>query len=409
MEQPKHEIADILRGHFHRLGHLSKRTRQVVHNIIACRTEIMGGHLYECDDPDCDNSDHSYNSCGDRHCPKCQYAARQEWVKARMSEVLPVPYFHFVFTLPHVFNILILTNKVVIYNLFFKTASNVVKQLFATEYEGAKAGFIAVLHTWGQNLSLHPHIHMVIPGGGLADDGTKWVKCRSGKTSKKEYFLPVVTLSSMFRAQFVEGLKELFYKGKLTFLAVNACIDSPGAFQDLLDKSFKTPWVVYAKHPFATPLAVLRYLGNYTHRIAFSNRRIVAIESDSVVFSYKDYRAGKKGKKSHDMKVMSLSIVEFMRRFLMHVVPRGFSRIRYYGFLSAGGKTKALAKARELLAADKNTVKAATSLVKALEECNKDGPVHSDICPKCNRGKMVAVHKLSPVRPTYMLPVSDSS
>ena len=408
MGKPKYEIADLFREHAHRLGPLSRQKRRVIHNIIACRTEVMGGHLYACDDADCDHSDQSYNSCGDRHCPKCQYAARQEWVKERMSEVLPVPYYHFVFTLPHVYNDLILTNKKVIYDLLFKTSSNVVKQLFAKEYEGSEAGFIAILHTWGQNMSLHPHIHMVIPSGGLDDGGARWVKCKSGKKSKKNYFLPVLELSDMFRAQFVEELKKLFYKGKLTFLEVNKQFDSPGAFQDLLNKSFKTPWVVYGKDPFATPLTVLNYLGRYTHRIAFANHRIISIENDHVVFSYKDYREGKKGKKSHKNKVMALGVVEFMRRFLMHVVPRKFSR-RYYGFLSSGRKTKALAKARELLADAGETAKAAATLTKALDEMIRDGFVYSDVCPKCSRGKMVAVFKILPVRPEYIAPVPDSS
>ena len=392
----KIEVADIFLLYGHLLGPLSKQKERIIRNIIECRTELLGGHIYRCDK--CGHEEHVFRSCQDRHCPKCQAKARKKWVEARMKEVLPVAYYHVTITMSHVFNELILTNKQIIYKLMFETSSAAVLELFAEQYEGAKAGIIAVLHTWGQNLGLHPHIHMVIPAGGLADNDTRWVKCKSGKKSKKNYFLPVDVLGKLFRAKFVAGLKRLFYSGKLTFLDVNKHLDYPGTFQDLLDSAFKTPWIANAKDPFNSTLAVLKYLGGYTHRIAISNYRIKSLENDMVTFSYKDYRQkGKKGR-SYTWKVMSLHVVEFMRRFLLHVVPRRFSRIRYYGFLSSKLKKKAIERARKILEETKQGIVCAAKLAKTLKEFETDGFVTSDICKSCEEGVMIIVATISGTR-----------
>ena len=315
-----------------------------------------------------------------------------------MKEVLPVPYYHVVFTIPHIFNELILTNNRKIYGLLFKAATDTVKKVFADQYEGAEAGMIVALHTWGQNLSLHPHLHLVIPSGGLAEGDTKWVPCRSGKKSKKNYFLPIRTLSKVFRAKFIKGLKSLFNTGKLAFLEVNGFLDHPGTFQDLLDGAFKTPWVAHAKSPFTTTLAVLKYLGGYTHRIAISNHRIISVENGQVTFRYKDYREKVKGGDAYKTKVMTLQVVEFMRRFLMHIVPRGFARIRYYGFLSPKRKKSALESARKILAKAKNAIVTAEALAKTLAEFVVDGFVTSDICPKCKEGTMVVIRDIHRIK-----------
>ena len=406
MTKPKYEVADIFRQYGHLLGPLSDQKRRIVRHIIDCRTEALGGHIYECEN--CHHIDQSFNSCCDRHCPKCQHAARKRWVENRMQEVLPVPYYHVVFTLPHIFNEIILTNKKLIYALLLKTASETVKTLFAKQYDNAEPGIISVLHTWGQNLSLHPHVHMVIPSGGLADDDTRWVPCKSGKKSKKNYFLPIKTLSSIFRARFTAAIKKMFYSGKICFLDVNAYLSSPSSFQDLIDKAYKTDWVVYAKSPFATPIAVLKYLGGYTHRIAFSNHRIIAVENGTVRFRFKDYREKKDGG-SYETKDMTLSVVEFMRRFLMHVVPRGFARIRYYGFLASARKKKSLASAGELLAATKKARLLKVELAKTLEDFVKDGFVTSDLCPSCKAGKMVITGDIRKVKNKVGGALSNSS
>ena len=401
------EVADIFCEYGHLLGDLPEYKRRVVQHIIECRTELLGGHVYKCDK--CGHEDHSFHSCRDRHCPKCQYAARKKWVEDRMEEVLAVPYYHVVFTMPHVFNNMLITNKKKIYALLIRTATDTVKKVFSDHYEGAEAGIIAVLHTWGQNLSLHPHVHMVIPSGGLADNDGRWVACRSGKKSKKNYFLPITALSKVFRAKFVKGLKKLFYSGDLSFLDVNKQLDSPGAFQDLIDDSFKTPWVVYAKSPFTTPLSVLKYLGGYTHRIAISNHRIKSVANGMVTFSYKDYREKENDGKSYKKKAMTLTVEEFMRRFLMHVLPRGFARIRYYGFLSSIRKKTALDCARKILAETKKVVITAAALAKTLAEFVTEGFVTSDICPECKEGAMVIIKTILrsgrgeaflPLRPT---------
>ena len=409
MSESKIEVADIFRLHGHQLGPLSKQKERIIQNIIECRTELRGGHVYRCDK--CGYEENVFRSCQDRHCPKCQVKARKKWVEDRMKEVLPVTYYHVVITLPHVYNELILTNKKAIYALFFETATSTVLNIFADQYEGAQAGIIAVLHTWGQNLSLHPHIHMVIPAGGLADGDTRWVKCRSGKKSKKNYFLPIKTLTKVFRAKFAKGLKKLFYSGKLTFLDVNKHLDHPGAFQDLIDSSFKTPWVAHAKDPFNNTMAVLKYLGGYTHRIAISNYRVKSLENGTVTFSYKDYKIPNKKKgRSYTWRKMSLGVVEFMRRFLLHVVPRRFSRIRHYGFLSSKRKKKAIECARKILEETKQGIVCATKLAKTLKEFETDGLVTSDICKSCEEGVMIIIATIAgkqnkevaflPLRPT---------
>ena len=395
MARPTFEVATILRDNLHRLGPLSAFKRRVIDKLVNCRTIIMGGHLKKCDKPACGHSEQSYNSCGDRHCPKCQYAARDSWIKKRLKEVLAIFYNHVVFAPPHVLNDIAITNKRLYYDLLMKTSSDVLMKLFAQVYKGAEAGIISVLHTWGQNMSFHPHAHLVIPGCGLADNDTRLEICKKAKKSKKRFLLPVKTLSKMFRAQFTKELKQQYFAGNLKFLDVNAQYSSPGAFLDLIDKSFKTDWIVYAKSPFPSPVAVLKYLSGYTHRIAISNHRITAVENDTVSFRYKDYREKVSGDGYYETKEMTLSTMEFIRRFLMHILPRGFARIRYYGFLSSARKGVALPRARELLAKTKKVQVPTEELNKVLAELAQDGLINRDVCPKCKEGKMIILETIA--------------
>lgn len=364
------------------LRKLSRHKQKVVQNIMNCRTAALGGHVYGCDSDDCDHEDYSYNSCRDRNCPKCQYSAKELWVESRVRELLPVPYYHMVFTMPHLFNELMLSNRVLIFNLLFEASSYAVKELFKSRYN-AQPGMISLLHTWGQNLSMHDHIHMLVPGGGLSLEKDEWIAC------EEKYALPEKALSSVFRAYFVKQLRKKYRKGKINFTDNIGYLEQPSNFEDLIDKSFEKDWVVYAKEPFSTPLAVLGYLGNYTHRIAFSNHRIVKVEQDRVYFKYKDYRDKAK------IKVMSLKVTEFLRRFLMHVVPKKFVRIRYYGFMTNSKRKKNLKKTRQLIAkTDNQSVLTEEKIEKIIEDYKRKNPVDTDTCPVCKKGKMIVIREL---------------
>ncbi len=340
--RPTYEVADILSRNENRLKDYCTNSWQLrtLHAVRKCRTAELGGHIDQCDS--CGNLSMSYNSCRNRHCPKCQGEQREAWIQAREEELLPVPYFHVVFTLPGEVNPLCLYAPKKVYNLLFNTAWSVIES-FARDAKhlGAKPGMIAVLHTWGQNLSLHPHLHCIVPGGGVTEKVTaadRWKPSRS----KGKFLFPVKAMSQVFRARFVAGLRKTFPKQDKAF------------FQGLFHK----PWVVYAKRPFQSPKTVVEYLGRYTHKIAISNHRIKNMDDDRVTFQYKDYRKGAKKLQ------MTLPDQEFIRRFSQHILPKGFVRIRHYGFLSSSWKKERLPALQQQLgvkrlAADTSTKKSA--------------------------------------------------
>ena len=337
------EVADIFRTHGPawreaERGHLSLAQLKVMSAITQCRTAALGGHVLRCDG--CGGEQVSYNSCRNRHCPKCQSSAAKRWLDARQADLLPVDYFHVVFTLPAPIADIAYQNKAALYGLLFDIAAETLLRIAAdSKHLGANIGATLVLHTWGSALTHHPHVHGIVPGGGLAPDGSRWVACRPG------FFLPVRVLSRLFRRRFLEELQRLHDSGVLRFFGEHAALAERAAFQDWLAPLRKCEWVVYAKRPFAGPQAVLAYLSRYTHRVAISNSRLLAMDERGVTFRWKDYRA--KGKTRH--KAMTLSPQEFMRRFLLHVLPGGFHRIRHYGLLANSNRRDNLALARELL------------------------------------------------------------
>ena len=312
--------------------------------IESCRTAALGGHVARCENEKCAHTIIAYNSCRNRHCPKCQGAAAREWLAEREAELLPVPYFHVVYTLPAAIRDIAYQNKTVIYDLLFKASAETTLKIAATpRHLGARIGFMSVLHTWGSALTHHPHLHMVVPGGGLSPDGSKWIACRP------RYFLPVEVLSALFRRLFLEMLVAAHHAGRLQFFGDHVRLADKAAFEAYLTPLRKIDWVVYAKEPFAGPEQVLRYLSRYTHRIAISNRRLVSADAKDVTFKYKDYRIEGPGR----YKTMTLATDEFIRRFLIHVLPKGFHRIRHYGLLANGNRADNIARARELLAVPK--------------------------------------------------------
>src|SRR3954463_15891294 len=327
MDRPKLEVADIFRryGTAYREQHadsMSIAQRRVMSAIEQCRTAALGGHLERCDA--CGQERNCYNSCRDRHCPKCQSLARARWIEDRNSELLNVPYFHLVFTVPEQIAAIAYQNKRVVYNILFRTTAETLTTIAADpKHLGAQIGCSAVLHTWGQNLHFHPHLHCVVPGGGPSLDGERWVGCRPG------FFLPLRVLSRLFRRLFLTALQRSFEAGKLKFFGELEHLHEPCAFARHLDPAKQSEWVVYAKRPFAGPEQVLDYVGRYTHRVAISNNRLLDIDNDQVRFQWKDYRH------HDDVKTMTLSVDEFIRRFLLHVLPAGLQRIRYYGFLGS--------------------------------------------------------------------------
>jgi len=345
--RPVLEVADIFRVHgpawrAAQRGHLSLGQLKVMSAIEQCRSAAMGGHVLRCEG--CGTDQVSYNSCRNRHCPKCQSTAAQRWLEARQADLLPVEYYHVVFTLPAAIADLAYQNKAAIYGLLFDMAAEVLQAIAGdAKHLGARIGATLVLHTWGSALTHHPHVHGIVPGGGLAPDGRSWVACRPG------FFLPVRVLSRLFRRRFLEALQQLQLSGKLQFFGEHASLCEANTFAHWLAPLRRQEWVVYAKRPFAGPQAVLAYLSRYTHRVAISNSRLVAVDERGVSFRWKDYRAkgDAKGKVRH--KTMSLAPQEFMRRFLLHVLPGGFHRIRHYGLLANGNRRECLAQARAAL------------------------------------------------------------
>jgi|TARA_B100001971_G_scaffold138990_1_gene128436 hypothetical protein len=343
---PRHavEVADIFRAHGPawrraRAGHLSLGQLKVTSAIENCRTAVLGGHVARCED--CAHTHIAYNSCRNRHCPKCQGAAAKDWLAARQAELLPVAYYHVVFTLPAPIADIAHHNKAAIYAILFKAAAETLITIAADpKHLGARIGLTAVLHTWGSAMTHHPHLHCIVPGGGLAADGSRWIGCRPG------FFLPVRVLSRLFRRLFLEKLAVAHHAGRLHFFGDHAHLADAQAFAGDLSPLRKIEWVVYAKRPFAGPEAVLAYLSRYTHRVAIANSRLIVLDDKGVTFTWKVYRAEGRDR----AKTMTLTSDKFIRRFLLHVLPRGFHRIRYYGLFANGGRAENLARARQLLA-----------------------------------------------------------
>jgi Putative transposase/Transposase zinc-binding domain len=344
MSRPSLEVADIFRGHgpaWRRAnaGHVSLGQLKVMSAIESCRTAALGGHVARCEE--CAHSQISYNSCRNRHCPKCQSAAAKDWLAAREDDLLPVPYYHVVFTLPAAIADIAYQNKAVIYDILFKVSAQTMLTIAADpKHLGARVGITSVLHTWGSAMTHHPHVHMIVPGGGISLDGERWVGCRKG------FFLPVRVLSRLFRRLFLEKLIVAHKAGHLKFFGDHAALADAKAFAAYLAPPRRAEWVVYAKRPFGGPQAVLAYLSRYTHRVAIANSRLIACDRTRVTFRWKDYRADGRD----CQKLMTLSTGEFIRRFLIHVLPHGFHRIRHYGLLASGTRADNIARARELLA-----------------------------------------------------------
>ena len=343
MARPVLEVADIFRTHGPawrqaQQGHLSLAQLKVMSAIEQCRTAALGGHVLRC--AGCERDQVAYNACRNRHCPKCQASAAQRWLEARQADLLPVDYYHVVFTLPAPISALAYQNKAVVYGLLFEMAAQTLMTIAADpKHLGARIGATLVLHTWGSALTHHPHVHGIVPGGGLSADGQRWIACRPG------FFLPVRVLSRLFRRRFLDALEQAHGAGRLRFFGEQAALADVRTFREWLAPLRRCEWVVYAKRPFAGPDAVLAYLSRYTHRVAISNSRLVSLDSRGVMFRWKDYRD--KGRTRH--KTMTLEADEFMRRFLLHVLPGGFHRIRHYGFLANGGCQIHLAQVRALL------------------------------------------------------------
>ena len=337
------EVGDIFRVHGphwrrSRAGHLNLGQLKVMSAIEQCRSAALGGHVLQCQA--CDHTQIAYNSCRDRHCPKCQASAARRWLEARQADLLPVDYYHLVFTLPAPISDIAYYNKSVVYGILFKAAAETLRTIAADpRHLGARIGVTLVLHTWGSAMTHHPHVHGIVPGGGLSLDGERWVACRPG------FFLPVRVLSQLFRRLFLEKLSDAYRADRLQFFGEHQRLAETRIFNDWLKPLRQCEWVVYAKRPFAGPAAVLAYLSRYTHRVAIANSRLMTLDEQGVTFKWKDYRA--KGKTKY--KTMTLSAAEFMRRFLLHVLPSGFHRIRHYGLVANAGRRDNLAKARELL------------------------------------------------------------
>jgi hypothetical protein len=342
--RPALEVADIFRDHgpvWRRAnaGHVSLGQLKVMAAMESCRTAALGGHVERCED--CAHTRIAYNSCRNRHCPKCQGAAAKQWLAERQAELLPVPYFHVVFTLPARIADIAYQNKTMIYDILFKASAEALTTIAADpKHLGARIGITAVLHSWGSAMTHHPHVHMIVPGGGISLDGERWVSCRPG------FFLPVRVLSRLFRRLFLERLAAAHEASLLHFFGDHAHLDGARAFAAFLAPLRRSDWVVYSKRPFGGPEAVLAYLSRYTHRVAISNSRLIAFDGKSVTFKWKDYRA--KGRERQ--KIMTLAADEFIRRFLIHVLPSGFHRIRHYGLFTNGSRADNLARARQLLA-----------------------------------------------------------
>jgi putative transposase/transposase-like zinc-binding protein len=399
------ETVDIFRSHGPawrqvNAGHVSLDQMKVMSAIERCRTAALGGHVLCCQD--CSHTQIAYNSCRNRHCPKCQGAAAREWLAEREAELLPVRYFHVVYTLPALIADIAYQNKAVVYDLLFKASAETTLTIAVDpKHLGARIGFLSVLHTWGSALTHHPHVHMIVPGGGLSPDGSKWIACRP------TYFLTVEVLSALFRRLFLEMLVAAHDAGRLHFFGDHSRLADKAAFKAYLRPLREIDWVVYAKEPFAGPRQVLRYLSRYTHRIAISNRRLVSADENGVAFKYKDYRLDGPARD----KTMTLASDEFIRRFLIHVLPKGFHRIRYYGFLTSQTRAKNIAHIRGLLAVPLVPI----DDIKALNAKPEEPKAPEQPCPCCGghmriieifqRGQQPK-HRATPVAPKIRVDTS---
>jgi hypothetical protein len=390
VKRPAFELADIFRKHGaqYRARHkLPLKQLRVMRAIEVCRTAVLGGHVEKCDQ--CDHIRIAYNSCRNRHCPKCQNRERAKWLADRKAELLPVEYFHVVFTVPEEIARIAFYNPEVMYGILFRTTAETLLTIARDpQHLGAEIGFFAVLHTWGQNLLHHPHVHCVVPGGGLSPDHKRWIACRPG------FFLPVKVLSRLFRRLFLDALEDAFYQGKLLFPGETESLQDAFSFAERLIAEEAREWVVYAKPSFGGAQRALEYLGRYTHRVALSNERLLAVQNNEVTFQWKDYRHKHKQKS----RVMTLEADEFMRRFLIHTLPPGFPRIRHYGLLANRHREEKLALCRTLLSQPvTELLPGAVQCLLLLQALTLPPPVR---CPKCRKGVMIRLGFL----PVYLWP-----
>jgi len=384
------EVADIFRDHGPawreaNRGHVSLDQLKVMSAIERCRTAALGGHVARCENDACAHTAIAYNSCRNRHCPKCQGAAARRWLAEREAELLPIGYFHVVYTLPAPIADIAYQNKRTIYDLLMKAAAETTLAIAADpRHLGARIGITAVLHTWGSALTHHPHVHMIVPGGGLSADSGRWIASRS------RFLVPVRALSRLFRGRLLAMLAEAHAQDRLTFFGEHAALADKRAFKRFLAPLRRREWVVYAKKPFAGPEQVLRYLSLYTHRVAISNRRLVAADANGIAFRWKDYRVVPEARLRHDApgrwKTMTLPPHEFIRRFLMHVLPKGFHRIRHYGLLANGNRAANIASARELIGAAPRVVEPEEQKAAAPDQPR----VLACPCPRCG-GRMIVI------------------
>jgi hypothetical protein len=401
MDRPRFEVADLFRcyGADYRQKHgasMSVAQRRVMTAIEVCRTAVLGGHLEQCDH--CGHQRNAYNSCANRHCPKCQSLARAKWLEDRRGELLHTQYFHVVFTVPEEISAIAYHNKRQVYGILFRAAAETLRTIAADpKHLGAQIGFFAVLHTWGSNLLHHPHLHCVVSGGGLSADGSQWICCRNG------FFLSVRVLSRLFRRLFLEQLCNAFDAGNLEFFSSLESLRNPSAFRDYLAPLREVEWVIYAKRPFAGPEQVLDYVGRYTHRVAISNNRLLDIAEGKVSFCYKDYRH------EAQQKTMTLQAEEFIRRFLLHVLPEGFQRIRYYGFLANPYRQQKLARCRDLLGTSQP--EPAASKVNKDYRDRYEELTGSSLwqCPVCHQGRMLMMVILPRSPHRHLAPIKDTS
>jgi len=413
MNRPAHELAEVIRAFGpafeERYGRtVSPAQRRALRDILRCRTAALGGHVEACDA--CGQVRIAYNSCRNRNCPKCQAAARAAWLERQAADLLPVDYYHLVFTLPNAIGPLGLQNPSLVYGALFRAAGDSLSELAADpKHLGAEIGFLAVLHTWGQALTLHPHVHCVVPGGGLSPGGQRWLSCRPG------FFLPVRPLSRLFRGKYLAMLQQLHQQGRLALAGTQVELADPRRFARWIDELRGSEWVVYAKPPFGGPEQVLKYLARYTHRVAISNHRLASIEDRTVSFHWKDYAD------ANTAKVMTLGGVEFLRRFLQHVLPSGFVRIRHFGLLANRHRDEKLSRCRSLL----NEAPAGCSPGPSPGERAGEAQAGSGVggpgdaapesaarCPVCGKGRMVIIEVLPPAdtsSPSIPTPIGDTS
>lgn len=379
------EVADIFReygGEYRKSHKLPLRMHKAMNAIEDCRTASLGGHVDECEN--CGHIKISYNSCRNRHCPKCQGLAREKWLKQQKRFLLPTHYFHIVFTIPDIINQLALRNQRELYSILFKSSSETLLELCSDKkYLGAKTGFISILHTWGQNLMDHPHIHCIVPGGGLSPDEKSFI------SSREKFFIPVKVMSSLFKGKFLAYLKKSYNEKKLKFNGTIEPLKSRHEFQVLIDKLYNTDWVVYCKPPFKSPEYVLEYLGRYTHRVAISNSRIVGIKDHKVTFKWRDYKDGNKEKH------MTLDASEFIRRFLLHILPDNFVKIRHYGILSNRNRRQKINLCKRYLCEDEQEQSPEESEILEDIVLRLTG-IDINLCPCCSKGRMVRKTELDP-------------